>query len=840
VDNLTGTSGSDTFIADNTGTDTSSTADSLNGGAGTDTLNIYSDGAAGAMPALTSIETVNIYDQDADINVSSSSWSSVTALNLIRGDGATVTVGANVDTIGLTDIVVPSVGGGTNDVILNFGADRTSATLNLSGITSAAAAADENIHVNGAALTSLTVNVNTASEFDILDADAATSIAINAAGNLTTVLATTGTATLSISGAGAVNIGVLDADIDTVISTATGALTAAIGNNVDTVLTAGSGNDVITASTTDAIVTTDALAVNGGNGTDILVITEAADVSSTADGARYTNFETVRVSQSYDGDFVAGITALQLTGAASQSYTDLTATQAAAIQVLGDETSATFALKTATGTADTLTLTMGTGLTTDAATDIVTTMTVTGFETLNIIENGGATATAGAARTAIVAAFTGATLNDINLSGRAVTLSNIATTVAVNIDGSALTGNGATTGAQGLTANGSAVAGSVITGSALRDAFTVGAEGSTYNGGAGNDAFTATVALIAADGATDLVLNGDAGTDTLTLTDTTTTLTDTHFTNVHGFETLALSNTVGDASITTGAAFNAAFANGATITTGTMAAAKDVTIAAGLSTVAMTITVDATSLVGTAAEAQSITTGSAADTVTFTGDETYVGVAGAAQGTIVIDTRGGNDTISVTVGTLLGSTSGQAMSITGGAGQDSITKVGTNSTTATSVALFNFAAGDSSTTAFDSITGFDLATANLLSDGLNFEGTAVVSAFTATEDFGTIKSHSVTAGIVSFDDVADYSTALVINATNLADVVGYLQANVAANGTVAFTYDSDASGTADATMVFHQGSAAGVADDLVLLVGVTSADALITTNAAGANDLFIA
>ncbi|MBM5827854.1 MAG: hypothetical protein FJ050_07350, partial [Cyanobacteria bacterium M_surface_7_m2_040] len=248
VDNLTGTSGSDTFIADNTGTDTSSTADSLNGGAGTDTLNIYSDGAAGAMPALTSIETVNIYDQDADINVSSSSWSSVTALNLIRGDGATVTVGANVDTIGLTDIVVPSAGGSDNDVILNFGADRTSATLNLSGITSAAAAADENIHVNGAALTSLTVNVNTASEFDNLDADAATSIAINAAGNLTTVLATTGTATLSISGAGAVNIGVLDDDIDTVISTATGALTAAIGNNVDTVLTAGSGNDVITAS----------------------------------------------------------------------------------------------------------------------------------------------------------------------------------------------------------------------------------------------------------------------------------------------------------------------------------------------------------------------------------------------------------------------------------------------------------------------------------------------------------------------------------------------------------------------------------------------------------------
>ena len=840
MDTLTGTSGNDTFIADNTGTDVTSTADSINGGAGTDTLNVFSDGAAGAMPALTSVETVNVYDQDAALDVSAASWSSVTELNLIRGDGAIITVGANVATIGLTDITVPATDTTTDDIVVNFAATRTSATLNLSGVNGTAGDLLEDVEVNGAAITTANVNVTGASSFDALDLDAATTINLNAAAAFTvTGLATTGTAALNISGAGAVDIGTLDADINTVTSTGTGALTAAIGANVDTVLTAGSGNDVITASTTDTIATTDALAVNGGDGTDILIITEAADVDTAADGARYTNFEIIRTGDSYDGDLVAGITALQLTGAASKSYTDLTATQAAAIQVRGDETSATFALKTATGTSDVLTLTMGTGLTTSAATDIVTGMTVTGFETLNIIENGGATAAAGADRTAIVAAFTGATLNDINLSGRAVTLSNIATTVAVNIDGSALTGNGATSGAQGLTVAGSAVAGSVITGSALRDSFTVGAEGSTYNGGAGNDAFTATVALIAADGATDLVLNGDAGTDTLTLTDTTTTLTDTHFTNVHGFETLALSNTVGDASITTGAAFNAAFADGATITTGVIANNKTVTVAAGLATVDMTITVDATSVDGGTGNGTSITTGSGADTVTFTGDDTYVGEATeAAQGTIVINTRGGDDTIYVTVGTLDSAlaTSGQAISITGGTGADTIIKVGTNDTVVLGTAVYNMAAGDSSTTAWDSITGFDAANGTLLADVLNFEGTAAVSAFTATEDFGVIKSHSITAGYASFDDVADYSTALVINATNLADVVGYLQANVAANGTVAFAYDSDASGTADATMVFHQGSASSVADDLVMLVGITSGSltATLTTTTAGA------
>lgn len=840
---FTGGAGNDTFTADNTGDDVSSTADSLDGGAGTDTLDIFSDGAAGALPALTSVETLNIYDQDASVTLSSAQ-DSLTTVNLIRGDGdLTLHLRSNVATVGLTDIVAVGAGNAVGVVI----ADTSTATtlaVNLNGITAAGAAGDENVDIDGAALT--TVNVTTsgvASTFDTLDVESATSISINAGAALTTVLETGATAaSLSLSGAAAVNLGTLDTAINTVTSTATGALTAAIGGAVDTVLTAGSGNDVITASTANSFATTDALAVNGGAGTDILIIEDSDDVSSTTEGGRYTNFETVRVSESYDGDFIAGITALQLTGAISQSYTDLTATQAANIQVRGDEESATFALKTATGSADALTLTMGTGLTANAATNIVVGMTVTGFETLNIVENGGATATAGGDRTATIAGFTGATLNDINLSGRAVSLLDIATTVAVNIDGSALTGDGDTT-STGLTVDGSAVAGSVITGSGVRDSFTVGAEGSTYDGGAGNDAFSATVALINADGATDLTLVGGAGTDTLTLTDTTgNTLIDTHFTNLSGFEKLTLTNTgAADTSITTGAAFNAAFASGATITSGVIAAARDITISAGLSTVATTVSIAATSQTGALTETNSITTGSGADTVTYT-DADWVGTTGGAQGTIVIDTRGGNDTISVTVGTLVaadagGSVStGLAISITGGTGQDSITKVGTNSDNAVGVAHFVFAAGDSTTTAYDSITGFDMATNTTFSDGLNFAGTAAIGTLATNEDYGTILSHSITAGVATFDDAAAYSTALVINSSRLADVVGYLAANTATNDVVAFAYDSDASGTADATMVYHNGST----DSLVLLVGVTGADALITTNAsAGTGDIFV-
>ena len=168
---------------------------------------------------------------------------------------------------------------------------------------------------------------------------------------------------------------------------------------------------------------------------------------------------------------------------------------------------------------------------------------------------------------------------------------------------------------------------------------------------------------------------------------------------------------------------------------------------------------------------------------------------------------------------------GQALTITGGSGQDSITKVGTNSGVAVGTAIFAFAAGDSSTTAYDTITGYDMTATGDMADTLNFEGTAAVGSWTATTDFGTIKSHSTTAGIITFDDVADFATALVINSANLTDVVGYLQTNAAANSVVAF---------ATALILVPQRLhglpprlGATVADDLVFLASNTTADSII-------------
>jgi hypothetical protein len=304
-----------------------------------------------------------------------------------------------------------------------------------------------------------------------------------------------------------------------------------------------------------------------------------------------------------------------------------------------------------------------------------------------------------------------------------------------------------------------------------------------------------------------------------------------------------LTNTTGDASITLGGTANAAFSSGITITTGTMAATKDVALVGGLNSTGINLTIDATSLVGTAAENHSIVTGSAADTVTFTGDATYVGVAGAAQGTIVISTRAGDDTISVTTGTSAGTTSttGQFLTITGGTGADSITLSGINGdAVALATAVFNVASGDSGTTVgtFDKITGIGLGAeaTGTIADRINFDGIGAVATLGSSTDFGTILSHALTNGVATFDDAATHATALTINASNLGDVVGYLAANTATADAIAFLYDDNGDGVNDSSMVYSNQAA----DSLVQLVGSSVLGVSATTTIATAGFIAIA
>ena len=816
VDTFTGGSGDDVFNADNTGTDTSSTADKLTGGEGTDTLNMFSDGNAAALPVLDSVETINFYDQDADVDLSGTQQASLTKATFTRGDGDwDATLGAAVASVSLSDMDVAAA-----DIGITFGAARTDIALELSAVTGGTG---DDIAVTATAVNTATVTVNSTSSVGGLDFGDAETVNIVANAKVTFVddiTTTDAAATLTITGAGAVDISAVDSGFTTInAADNTGGLTAELGGAVNTNLTGTGKNDVITASTTDTINTTDKLAVNAGGGDgDVLVIGDAADINTAADGARYTNFEIIRTADSQNMSLVAGVTALQITGGTSKTYSGMSATQLGNITFLADNTTATtFTAANATGSSDSITINLASAT---ATTNIdLAGIGVDNIETVNFNVVTGTNTTGDSAITF------GANLADevsaINFTGGADTTLTVAANtldvIPVTIDASKMTGTADFT----LVQTSDLVAGSTVTGTDNGDTIALGTTtGSTYNGGGGADNFSTAVATLVATGTNDTKVNGGDGTDTLTITTTAATLTDNHFTFVTGMEKLVTST--GSTSITTGGSFNSAFQNGVTITTGTLADTSTFTYAGGLFSGNTTITVDGGSLVmDGAGEDITITTSSGTDTITVTTDATAVGAGGADGGSIVISTGAGDDKITFGYGTLTTQSTSQFATITGGTGADTIIKSsGTNGTVVTAVTKFVIGASDSTTTARDKITGFDLVenTGSLLGDVLDLPA-ATVATSVASEDFGVIQSHNLANGMITFDDAAAYATALTINSSNLSDVLGYLAANVTNNQTVAFLYDSNGDGVNDATMVFMNGAT----DILVELVGVTAA-----------------
>lgn len=814
-----------------TSASTLSVADQITGTSGTsDTINITVSGAQDAavtLPAaaISGIEVFNVRNTVAiEAKADASNFKGITAYNSDRSIGeVTVTnlaSGATAGVIGNTVVTNGAFNAGWADAV-------TAATLNVTGGTLGTGV----VTLTGLGVTSTVVNSNGATNaigaLTLAASNKATTV--HATTKLTTGALTNAGATITVDGAGAVSFGAtaLEAGVTKLDASAnTGGLTVKLGTAVtQTVLGSTTGNDVITTSGGTLLTTG---SVNAGvGGTDTLVLGAVGDANTASLAAKYTNFETLRLNGTFDAALIAGITAIELT-AATNAVTNLTATQALAVKAYGTAIGATtLTLANAAGTTDVLSVTLGTGLT-NAAAASAGVLTISGFETLNLTTNAGPTAAVGTDRTStITGAIVDADLTKINLAGTAFTFTDIATTKAVTIDGTKLTGDGDTV-AIGLTVGGLAKAGSTITGSNFKDVFVIGAEGSTYNAGAGDDTITSTVGILTADGTTDVTVVGGTGTDTLAISDVGATLTDVQFVNVTGME--KLTTTTGSVSLTTSGSFNTAFADGVTLTTGVMANDSSFLYAGGLHAKATSITIDGTSLDGKAEAADiTVTTGAGNDTVTFTGDATWTSEAGDGA-TITIATAAGNDTISVTIGTMAAQTTSQSIVITGGLGADTITKVGTNSTTAKSVAIFNIVDGDSLAASRDKIVGFDLAVSatSLLGDVLNFDTATVATALTST-DAGTILTHAISNGIVTFDTAAVFGTAKIINTNNLADALAYLVANVTATETAAFAYDSNNDGTNDSTIVFNNATLDSVVEVNVVALGV-SATATTTTD----------
>jgi hypothetical protein len=740
-----------------------------------------------------------------------------------------------------------TVNGGVGAVTAAF-TSGTAATVNVSGAHQTGA-----LTLTGA-LTSVTLNslgstVATASNTAALGANFfggialggnATTLTINAANNLNTGAITgfTGTtATITVAGAaGVVNLGNIDAAVGTINASAlSGGVTATLSNNVALAFTGGAGNDTIT---TGAVLTTGSVNAGGGTG-DVLIAANIAHVNTAALAAKYTGFETLRTggSLTVDASLISGITRIQQT-AATNTVANLSASQSvqafttAAAASIGNNTYAPVS-----GTTNTLTLILGAGTTTGAAASTGV-LTTTGYQTLNLVANPGPTSTVGADRiSTITGAIVDANLTTVNLTGTSFVFTDIATTLATTFNGSALTGSGDLTAdaITGLTVGGSATTGSSIIGSNFADSFTLGGGNAvTYNGGLGNDTFSTTVARLGTGTAANPTLIGGTGTDTLTVTGAVT-MTDANFKSVSGFERLNLADTtaISITGLTTNS--NAAFATGLTVTSGATANGATYTFEsiAYANNVTLTLTLAADNDGASAADNVSITTGVGNDTVTVTGAG-WVGAAGGENGQLLVSTGAGVDTISVTTGISEATATVIGVLIIGGQGADLITSAGSNSGTAnTTTTTYRMAAGDSTTTAYDKITGFDTAGGGLRSSTLDFAGTASITTYAATAAEGfTAGQLTVAVSNVGLVTLAGTSAATL----TLAQAIAAVQSVVTANNGDAALLNFTVAGVQTA-YVFSNNSAG---DSLVELVGVTGATSLITTNATTANAIFVA
>jgi len=749
---------------------------------------------------------------------------SITATNFTDATTFTSDNSSGAVTItGLTAAQTAVKKAGAGDFSPAFGTTVAAGTVEINGGSTAGA-----VVTTGLALTTATINsTGAANTIGLLTgAGTATSTTINATTALTTGTATNLGATVTVNGAGNVSFGTsaLETGVTTLNAAGlTGTLTAVLSATASVKVTGGSGNDVIT---TGVALTTGSVDAGAGTG-DVLVLgANVTHANTTALASKFTNFEILRVNGTFDMALFPAFTAVQLAGA-TNTITNLNATQAAAITARANIGATTLALTNSAGTSDVLAVNFSS---TTASTNALTSgvITATGFETINLTTTPGASIAGGANRvTTVTGAIVDTSLTNVNLNGTSYTFTDITSSKAVTWNASALTGNGAATPV-GLTVSSTSgsFAGSIITGSAFRDSITMETStGLTMNLGAGGDVVSTTTTLLLPSGAaTDNTLNGGDGTDSLVITGAASA-TDTTFTKVTGFEALQLAGGAVDNSVTgLAAGFLAAFPTGVSVTdTATQADAQAFTWSSGLysGNVTLVHTTDATGTDVTAN--QQITTGGGNDSITLVA----ANYTGASSATILsVATGAGNDTISVTTGGLVTThVTTNAIVVDGGAGQDAITLVHVNGAATTKLlanARVVLTAGQSSTTAYDTVTGFLKGDGTGVSDSLDFSTTATVTAYAATAATGYTAGQltvavATTTGLVTF---AGTSAAALTAAEKIAAVASVVATT---NGDTAFWIDNGS------TYVFNNSTAGDVVVQLVAQTGATS---LLTTNAA--------
>ena len=820
VDTITGSSSNDTFNAgDIAGSASFTSGDVLDGGAGTDTLNVFASGQFTGVPAGASvarIENVNITAGKSVVVNAATGLASATALTIAHGsEQATLSVvtasstqavtvtGSNTSAAGITvngglTVKVTEIGGGTITVSGAAGAVTVNNTISTG---------------NGAP-----INVTGGTTIDIsqANANAANTTITNGivtvfGGASTTAVTVTSaakaTASGSVAGVTANSVAITDVNggidkagtiTDVSVSNFT---TLSISDNALTKLslTGGSGNIIIDNSgLTTPTNKTLGLTINGQTGGTL----DDADIYTTL------NITTTGANSTLANNTFGALTALNVDGSKVLTYTSTTGlSKLATVAVSGtaglkaDLSAATVTSVDASATSGTMTVTIDATKATykgGAGTDAVTVSgnvskavslgagddtfvlgasTVTaavsgsdGKDTLSISAASAATASADAKFAGLVTGFESLTLTgSTNQTVDLAVLGNYA--------------NASTSGGNGLTLNGF-VSGGILTLTGAGTAYTLA--NSAFAAGA-NDVLNITLTDGSGAGVS-FAATGITAADVETINITTV---DSQATPTNPLDLLTL---VGNSAKTITVSGNAGLNLTATDTALTSLDATGITkggftFTSGALTAAATIkgSLLGGDTINAAAATKAVTITEYAGTNTITGSSTVASTLTGGSGVDTIVGGAGNDVI---VG------GGGADVITGGAGADSITLSGTTAKFV-NVSLQNFATNS----------------------GVNTATTIQTSELTSTFD--------IVRGVAAGDkfQLGTFTPAVNLTATNLAgtdNVVNFARGTYDGTNGV-FTFGAAGADTAVTHDTNTISGAGNVAYETVILVGYVAA-----------------
>ena len=502
VDLRTTGAGADTFTSVNStvATATLTAGDNLDGGAGTDTLNITSaaEMTLGSGVTMNNVENVTVSASGGALTLDTAMMTGITS---VANNGST----SAVSVTGLKALVPVSVTATSANTTVGFASAVTAGTADTIAI-----------NINGVG-----TSVITANGFETMNVSSSGSASGGTASatNGTTVASTTLT-TLNVTGSVAAK---LTANLAGASASVTGTVTSDDGaHDIDLIsraatdklsVTMNAGNDTVRLDNIAATYT-----IAGGDGTDTLRYfgTNAVTMANTAN---VTGFETVTISGTTAASFAmtgAGVTTVNYIEAGAGTFGGLTTggtinlnkggsvTAAAAGAAATATAAATLTAATYSGTADSLTVNVGTATTNSGSAS--STVSAVGVEsvTFNSLSSSGSTEARSitfADTTATTAALKSITVSNSIPAMTTVAVTNTGTSALTTVNMAGVTG--------GATFTGGAAAGASITGGAGNDVLTGAAGPDVIIGGDGNDTITG---LQGAD-----TLTGGAGNDTFTI-----------------------------------------------------------------------------------------------------------------------------------------------------------------------------------------------------------------------------------------------------------------------------------------------------------------------------------